>query len=151
MRGDPLASSSSRVANVPKLLSVILGKENLKSLRQLLLSVAESYPEAAELKSCLVQEFDHNEYTSLLDYTWCYVRPGSTPLQKGFSLKQYSSQSEVVHRTVQALLDSPFGRKNVLCYGYRKVSLVWCREMTDMIYADAIERESTWRCSMSNI
>eukprot|EP00890_Picochlorum_soloecismus_P001725 jgi/Picsp_1/2553/NSC_00784-R1_telomerase reverse transcriptase len=121
MRRDPLLGSpSSRVENVPKLLGVILGKENLKSLRQLLLTVAESYPEAAELKGCLVQEFDHSDYTSLLDSTWCYVRPGSAPLQKGFSLKQYSSQSEVVHRTIQALLDSPYGRKNVLCYGYRK-------------------------------
>ena len=107
MPGDPSASStSSRVAHVPKLLGVILGKENLKSLRHLLLSVAEAYPEAAELKGCLVQEFDHSEYTSLLDSTWCYVRPGSAPLQKGFSLKQYSSQSEVVHRTICLLYTS---------------------------------------------
>lgn len=80
----------------PKLLALILGRENVKSLKQVLLEVEEVYPrEAKGLKHKLVSVFDHNDYRKLLEQTWCRIRKGQSGLSEGFSLQQYSTQVDV--------------------------------------------------------
>lgn len=106
---------------VPKLLQVVLGKDRVVSLRGLLTSVAKERVEAQRLVTTLARESDHPEYKKLLDQTWCYVEASVSVLKQGFTLDQYSSQADVLGRAVETLLNSPFGRKNVICYGYGKV------------------------------
>lgn len=105
----------------PKLLKVVMGKDRVVSLRELLTSLAKERVEAQRLVTTLVRESDHPEYKKLLDQTWCYAEASVLGLKQGFTLDQYSNQADVLGRAVETLLNSPFGRKNVICYGYGKV------------------------------
>ena len=107
---------------VPKLLKVVLGDtEKLETLGEFLRGIATSWPEeAGSLQWDLERAHDHPAYRDLLHTTWCYTGQVAKRLQEGFTLRQYSNQSEVVDRALNALMCSKAGQKNVLCYGHRQ-------------------------------
>lgn len=107
---------------VPKLLRVVLGETaTLVTLGEFLYDLASLWPlEAGSLRFSLERDHDHPVYRDLLHTTWCYPGEVARKLNAGFTLTQYSKQSDVVDRALDALMCSKGGKKNVLCYGHRQ-------------------------------
>ena len=135
----------------PPLLQRLYGAGKVFCLRDLLLDLSNSSRDAQVLRDTLVQPFDHTDYSqTLLSRTYCALKPGAPPLADGFSLQRTSDQLEasdlnhfsiilflypvflnlenvvlqLLHRAIEALLQSQHGKTNVLCYGYRKVRVL---------------------------
>ncbi len=95
VNGDIIQKGYGDTSRAPKLLGLVLGRDKVTSLREVLLRIARTRPEASRLCVTLQGPNDHPSYQRLLDTTWCYLTPGSTDLEAGFSLKQSWSQPQV--------------------------------------------------------
>lgn len=93
--GEIIQNRNRHVNGPPKLLGLVLGRDKVTSLREFLLRIARTRPEASRLCVTLQGPNDHPSYQKLLDTTWCYLTPGSAELEAGFSLKQNWSQAQV--------------------------------------------------------
>eukprot|EP00889_Picochlorum_renovo_P005579 jgi/Picre1/32609/NNA_007955.t1 len=122
INGEIIQNRNRDAHGPPKLLGLVLGRDKVTSLREFLLRIARTRPEASRLSVTLQGPNDHPSYQRLLDTTWCYLTPGSADLEAGFSLKQSWSQAQLIGRAIETLLYGRKGRKNVLMFGYGKKS-----------------------------
>lgn len=95
INGEIIQNRNRDAHGPPKLLGLVLGRDKVTSLREFLLRIARTRPEASRLSVTLQGPNDHPSYQRLLDTTWCYLTPGSADLEAGFSLKQSWSQAQV--------------------------------------------------------
>jgi hypothetical protein len=85
--------SRSSPSGPPPMLIRLYGADKVFCLRDLLLELSKSSRDAEALREILVQPLDHTDYShSLLNGTYCIIKPGAPPLAEGFSLRQTCDQ-----------------------------------------------------------
>lgn len=123
---DDAFSSSEKVSfrpevPAPPLLQRIYGKDNVVSLRELLLRLCEASGETERLRDNLVRRTDHPEYShGLLKGTFCVVEHDAPNNVERMTLQQTFEQFDLIRCVIEHNLKKKSGAsRNILCKGYR--------------------------------